>query len=109
MVEESFHRNISHNNVGHLNTNLFHADYVKNNPRFFVKEISKILYQKESSYLVYNLECDGLHCKNIKTLKVVIESNHYGECFSRSYCYKCAVKNGFSSYLFKHPYGKEEE
>lgn len=81
--------------LGHLKTNLFIADYVKNNPRFHIREISKVMYHKR-----WNC-CDGFDCTSRTTLKVIIQSNKTGERYSRKYCYNCASRYGFSSYLIK--------
>ena len=102
-MENNFNPNLPYKNLGHMTSNLFIADYVKNNPRFHIREISKILFYKDSNFRNNRKvdNCDGFDCINRKTLKVIIQSNETGESYSRNYCYKCATRCGFSSYLIK--------
>ena len=103
-MEDNFNPNLPYKNLGHMTSNLFIADYVKNNPRFHIREISKTLYQRDSRLYadrIENYHCDAFDCTNRTTLKVIIQSNTTGESYSRNYCYKCATRCGFSSYLIK--------
>jgi hypothetical protein len=94
--------------LGHLKTNLFISDYVKNNPRFFIREISRLVYsQYPRGDKQLKLRCDAFDCNNKRTLKVIIQSSKTGQTYARNYCYRCACKSGFSTYLFEKT--KEEE
>ena len=117
-MKERFDPILPYNQLGHIMSNLFIADYVKNNPRFHIREISKILYQRDVRLFadkVSEFECDRFDCSNRTTLKVIVQSNETGESYSRNYCYKCATRCGFSSYLAplqqylaRHGYKEEE-
>jgi len=91
-----------------LNTNLFILDYIENNPRFYIREISRLVYsQYPRGDRKLKLRCDAFDCNNKRTLEVIIQSSETGKTYARDYCYRCACKSGFSTYLFEKT--KEEE